>query len=97
MNDILPKLANAKYFAFIEESSRYHNLARSTLFIFDYVSMPVWLMQVEETTILISSSRQHFQRKIDLIFKKIPNVFGITDDSLHVAHDSNGKDHDNML
>ena len=38
-----------------------------------------------------------FQRKIDAIFKNLPNVFGIADVILVVRHDSDGKDHDDTL
>ena len=38
-----------------------------------------------------------FQRKIDEIFKKLPNVFQITDDILVLSYDDNRKDHDNTL
>ena len=38
-----------------------------------------------------------FQCKIDKIFKDLPIVFGIADDTLVVGYDSNGKDHDEML
>ena len=34
-----------------------------------------------------------FQRKIDEIFKDLPNVFGIADDILIAGYDSDGKDH----
>ena len=35
-----------------------------------------------------------FQRKIDEIFKGLPNVFGIADDILVVGYDIDGKDLD---
>ena len=38
-----------------------------------------------------------FQRKIDEIFKDLPNVFGIADDILVVRYDIDGKDHDDTL
>ena len=38
-----------------------------------------------------------FQRKIDEIFKDLPNVFGIADDILAVGYDDDGKDHDDTL
>ena len=37
------------------------------------------------------------QRKVDKIFKNLPNAFGITDDILVVAYDSDSKDHDDTL
>ena len=38
-----------------------------------------------------------FQRKMDGIFKDLPNVFGTTDNILVVGYDRHGKDHDNTL
>ena len=38
-----------------------------------------------------------FQRKIDEIFKTLPNLFGIADDILVLGYDIDGKDHDDTL
>ena len=38
-----------------------------------------------------------FQRKIDEIFKDLPNVFSIADDIWFVGYEADGKDHDEML
>ena len=38
-----------------------------------------------------------FQRKIDEIFKDLPNVFGIAEDILVVGYDIDGKEHDDVL
>ena len=38
-----------------------------------------------------------FQRKIDKIFKELPNVFGIACVILVVGYETNGKDHDETL
>ena len=37
------------------------------------------------------------QRKIDEIFKELPNVFGIADNILVVGYEADGKDHDKTL
>ena len=37
------------------------------------------------------------QRKIDKIFKDLPNVFGIIDNILVLGYDGDGKDHDDTL
>ena len=34
-----------------------------------------------------------FQRKIDEIFKDLPNVFGIADDTFDIGYDADDKDH----
>ena len=38
-----------------------------------------------------------FQRKIDEVFKDLPNVFSIVDDILLVGSEADGKDHDDTL
>ena len=38
-----------------------------------------------------------FQRKIDKIFKVLPNEFSIADDVLFVGYEADGKDHDETL
>ena len=38
-----------------------------------------------------------YQRKIDEIFKDLPNVFGTAEDILVVGYDVDGKDHDDTL
>ena len=38
-----------------------------------------------------------FQRKIDKIFKGMPNVFGIIDDILVVGYEDNGRDYDDTV
>ena len=38
-----------------------------------------------------------FQRKIDGIFKEIPNVFGIADDVLVVGYESHWAEHEKTL
>ena len=38
-----------------------------------------------------------FKRKIDDIFKELPNVIGISDDILGLGHDTDGTDHTTAL
>ena len=38
-----------------------------------------------------------FQRKIDEIFKDMPNVFSIADDILVAGYEADGKDHDKTV
>ena len=38
-----------------------------------------------------------FQRKVDEIYKDLPNLFGIADNILVVQYDVDGKDHDDTL
>ena len=38
-----------------------------------------------------------FQRKIDEIFKDLPNVFSIAEDIVVISYDRDGEDHDDTL
>ena len=38
-----------------------------------------------------------FHHKIDEIFKDLPNVFAIADDTLFVGNDASSRDHDKTL
>ena len=42
-------------------------------------------------------TRDMFLRKIDKIFKELPNLFGIADDILVVGYEVDGEDHDETL
>ena len=53
--------------------------------------MPIWQIQIQE-----NACKDMFQRKIDEIYKGLPNVFG-TADILVVGYDGDGKDHDDTL
>ena len=59
--------------------------------------MPIWQVQICETTIWSNPSRLHVSAERDDIFKELPNVFGIVDDILIVDDDADGKDYNRML
>ena len=63
----------------------------------DNVCMPIWQIHVQKTTIWVSPAGNMFQRKIDEIFKDLPNVFDIADDILAVGYEADGNDHDDTL
>ena len=98
VNDLLPNLNNAQHLSLIDVSSDYHNLRlneKSSYLItfacqfgrYRYKRLPFAAVPVGDM----------FQRKIDEIFKDLPNVFGIADDILVVGYDVDGKDHVNTL
>ena len=45
----------------------------------------------------VATTYDVFQRKIDEIFKDLPNVFDIADDILVVGHDADSEDHYDTL
>ena len=62
------------------------------------VCMSIWEVQVQTRNIWSSASRrQRFQRKIDKMFKELPNVFSIADDILVAGYEAYGKDPDKMV
>ena len=98
LNDMLPKLNNVKYLSLIDGSSGYHNLKlyeRSSyllMFACHLIGTSTkWLPFGAEPT------GDMFQRKIDEILKKLPNIFGIAGDILVVGYEADGKDHDETL
>ena len=95
LNEILPKLNNAKYLSCIDASSAYHNLKldkKSSYFMmfayqfgrYRYKQLPFGAAPADDM----------FQRKIDEIFKDMPDVFGIVDDILVAGYKADGRDHD---
>ena len=99
LNDVLPKQKkNAQYLSLIDVSSGCHMLkldgksAYLTAFAcqfgrYRYKRLPFGAVPVGDM----------FRRKIDEIFKDLPNEFVIADEILVVGYDVDGKDHDDML
>ena len=80
LNNILPKLSNAKYISFIDMSSGYHDLKLELkIFILHDVCVPIWEIQVQMIKICSTTGRGYE------IFKNLPNVFSIADDILVVG------------
>ena len=83
LNDILPKMYKAKYLSLIDVSYGYQNLKlyeRSS-----YLPMfPCQFGRYRHKRLLLGATPagDMFQRKIDEIFKELPNVFGIADNIL---------------
>ena len=98
LNDIFLKFNNTQYISLIDASSGYHNFKldeRSsylTIFVCQFYRYRYRILPFGA-----APAGDMFQRKIDEIFKDLPNVFGIVGNVLVVAHDRNGKDHDDML
>ena len=98
VNDILPNLKYAEYLMFIDESSGYHNLRFNekssyiTRFSCQFCTYRYIRLLFGAAPLL-----DMFQRKIDEIFKKSPNVFGIADNILIMGYDVNIADHNRTL
>ena len=56
--------------------------------------MLIWQVQIHQITIRSGASRWYCPARNNEIFKDLPNVFGIADNSLIVVYDANGRDHD---
>ena len=98
LNDILPKLYKAKYLSLIDVSSGYHNLKlddKSSYFM-TFVCQFV-RYRFKHLQFGVAPAGDMFQRKIDEIFKDMPNVFGIADDILVARYEADDKDHDETV
>ena len=88
LNGILPKLNNADYLSLIDLSSGYHNLKLDE----KSSQLMTFTSNLADTDIKglpfgAAPAGDMFQRKIDEIFKDLPNVFGIADDILAVGYE----------
>ena len=93
LNNILPKLNNAKYLFLINVSSGYHNLKLderlSYLMTF---TCQFGRYRYKWLPFGAALAGDMFQSKIDEIFQELPNVFGIADDMLVLGYEADGKD-----
>ena len=96
LNDILPKLNNAKYFSLIDVSSGYYNLKLDIKSSY-FTTFACQLWRYKQSPFGAALADDMFQRKIDEIFKDIHNIFGIVDDILVAGYEADGKDHDEMV
>ena len=98
LNGILPKLNNAKYLSLIDVSSRYHNLKLDE--ISSYLTMftcQFGRYRYKCLSFGAAPAGNMFQRKTDKIFNDMPNVFGITNDTLVAGYEADGRDHDETV
>ena len=98
LNDILLKLSGIKYLTPIDASSGYNNLKLDmqssylTTFSCPFSGYRcIWL------PFGMAPAGDMFQRKIDKLFNRIPNVFSIADDILIAGFDELGRGHDATL
>ena len=98
VNDIFPKPNNAQYLYLINTSSVIHNLRldaqSSCLTMFTGQSSRYRCKLLLYGTALAANI---FQRKIDEIFRQLPNALGTADDIMVVSYDSDGADNDRTL
>ena len=59
--------------------------------------MPIWQIQIQRLPFRVVPEGDMFQRKIDDIFKDLPNVFGTAEDILIVGYYVDGKGQDDTL
>ena len=98
LNDILQKLNNVKYLSLIDVSSVYQNLKldeRSSYLTTSAFQFSRY--RYKKLPFGVGSGGDMFQRKIDKIFKNLPSVFGIADDSLGEGYNIDGKDHEDTV
>ena len=95
INDTLFKLTNTHYITLIEASSDYHiikldkNILLLSMFAYQFGRYTFTRLPFEVVT-----AGDMFQQKIDEIFKGLPNVFDVADETLTVRYDADGRDHD---
>ena len=98
LNDILPKLINAKYLSIIDASSGYHNLKldeKSSYFTM--FACQFGRYRYNRFSLGEAPAGDMLQRKMDEIFKDMPQVFSIADDILFAGYKADGKDHDKTV
>ena len=96
VNDIfqkLPKVMHMCYLIVLDTSSGCNNLKLDEILLFNYIWMQIWEIQVCKITIETTVTGVMFQKKIDEIFKELPDVFGTSDDIWIVGYDDDGTDH----
>ena len=88
LSDIFPKLTHVKYLSHIDASSIYHNLRldEPSSYLTAFTCQFGWY-RYKWLSFGAASGGDMFQRKVDEIFKELPNVFGITHDILDVGYD----------
>ena len=98
LNNILPRLAGVKYLTLIDANSYYHNIKFDEQSSYlTTSSCPFGRYGYIRLLFRGASTGDMFQRRIDKLFHRVPNVFGIADDILIVGFDDFGKDHDETV
>ena len=98
LTEILPRPNNAKFLSLIDTSSGYHNLKlnkrSSYLMMF---TCQFGRYRYKQLPFGAAPAGDMFHRKIDKIFKELPNVFSKADDVLVVRYKGDHKDHDEKV
>ena len=81
----------------IDCSSGYDNLNVIENPHFNHICKSVWQLQVQQCTLGVTPATDMLKKKIDKVFKGLPNVFGIADDILIIRYAADGRDHDRTL
>ena len=98
LKDMLSKLIDAYYKIIIDASSGYCNLEIDKISL----SLAIFACQFgryrfSRLPFGVVSVGNMFQRKINEIFKGLPNVYNKADDILTVGYDADGRDHNRTL
>ena len=95
LNDILSKLNNAQYLSVVDVSSGYHNLKldENSSYLTTFACQ-FGRCRYKRLLFGAAPAGDMFQRRIDKIFKDLPNVFGIIYDILVAGYEDDRKDHD---
>ena len=88
----------AKYLSLIDVSSGYHNLKldEKSSYLAMFTCQFEWYGYKQLPFGAVPTGHM-FQRKIDEIFKDLPNIFGIADDILVAGYESDSIDHDKTV
>ena len=95
LNNILPKLNNARYLSLIDASSGYHNLKLDKKsFYLTTFACQFGRYRYKQLPFGAAPVVNMFQHKTNKIVNDMPNIFGIADDILVIGYDDDDTDHD---
>ena len=97
LNDIILRLAGVKYLTCISTSSCYHNLTLDEVIILNNIFLSVGRNSYVQLPFGVAPVHDMFQKKIDELFRNMPNVFSIADYILIAGFDEQDRDHDVTL
>ena len=81
-----------------DASSGYHDLKRDKISSYETIFVCHFgRYSLTRLSFGVTPASDIFQKKIEEIFKGLPNVFGIADNILIVGYDAEGRDHNTTL
>ncbi len=98
LENILPKLKDAKFFTILDARSGYWNIKLSTeSSYYTTFNTPHGRYRFLRLPFGLNCAQDIFQRKVDETFGDLPGVTGIADDIVIFGTESDGSDHDENL